>query len=329
MPDGLLQLQAHELHQHLAGPTLIRLKGRRDDVLFVSVLLHGNETTGWDAIRELLTNSDELPRKLYLFIGNVAAAAEGLRHLNGQVDFNRIWKVNEITAESKMAAQLMAELDDMPLFAAVDIHNNTGLNPHYGCINKLEREFFHLATLFSRTVVYFRTPDSVLSLAMSALCPATTLECGKAGDKHGTAHAKEYLHACLHLQNFPEHDVAEHDIDIFHTVATVKVPEGIEFGIEQPKAKLNFIGNMDRLNFQELKAGTVLGHVNCGKSPCLEAINEAGEDVVEQYFSSEKGVLRFSVPLMPSMITLDEDIIRQDCLCYLMERLDYHTLKPE
>jgi gamma-glutamyl:cysteine ligase YbdK (ATP-grasp superfamily)/succinylglutamate desuccinylase len=329
IPEGLLELQSHELYQHLEGPTLIRLKGRRDDVLFVSVLLHGNETTGWDAIRSLLSDSDELPRSLYLFIGNVAAAAEGLRHLKGQVDFNRIWKDSEKTPESEMAGQLLAELKDAPLFAALDVHNNTGINPHYGCINKLEREFFHLATLFSRTVVYFRRPDSVLSLALAELCPATTIECGKAGDKRGTEHAREFIHACLHLQAFPDHDVAEHDIDVFHTVATVKIPEEVEFGIEEPGSRLNFIGNMDHLNFQELEAGTVLGHVNCGKSPCLYAINEDGVDVAKHYFSSEKGILRFAVPLMPSMITLDKEIIRQDCLCYLMERLDYHTLKPE
>ena len=26
--------------------------------------------------------------------------------------------------------------------------------------------------------------------------------------------------------------------------------------------------------------------------------------------------------MMPAMLTLDENIIRQDCLCYLMERMD-------
>ncbi|MCK5721034.1 MAG: hypothetical protein KAI84_00720, partial [Gammaproteobacteria bacterium] len=85
--------------------------------------------------------------------------------------------------------------------------------------------------------------------------------------------------------------------------------------------------NMDRLNFQEITPGTVLAHVNCGDTACLRAINEEGDDVFEEYFSSEKGVLRFSVALMPSMLTLNEHIIRQDCLCYLMERLDYHKVK--
>lgn len=331
IPEGLLQTKASELHQHLSGPTLIRLQGKRKDVLFVSVLLHGNETTGWDAIRELLLNNESstLPRCLYLFIGNVAAAAEGLRVLDGQQDYNRIWKKDNETAEGKVAAELLEILSFVPLFAAIDIHNNTGLNPHYACINELDKRFLHLATLFSRTVVYFRRPDSVLSLALSKLCPATTVECGKAEDLQGMEHAKKYIHACFHLQDFPSHDVAEHDIDVFHTVATVKLLDGVDFGIENPAAKLNFIGNMDRLNFQELLAGTILAHINCGDISYLQAINEKGDDVVEEYFSHENGTLRFSTPLMPSMLTLDEQIIRQDCLCYLMERLDFHKLKQE
>ena len=117
--------------------------------------------------------------------------------------------------------------------------------------------------------------------------------------------------------------------DVFHTVATVKVADGVDFGIEKTSATLNFIGNMDRLNFQEIAAGTILAHVNCTDTASLLAINEEGNDVVKEYFSCEKGILRFLVPLMPSMLTLDEKIIRQDCLCYLMERLDYHKLKQE
>jgi len=40
------------------------------------------------------------------------------------------------------------------VFASVDIHNNTGLNPHYGCVTALRHASLHLAAMFSRTVVY-------------------------------------------------------------------------------------------------------------------------------------------------------------------------------
>jgi len=35
-----------------------------------------------------------------------------------------------------------------------------------------------------------------------------------------------------------------------------------------------------------------------------------------------EGELRTRVPVMPSMLTRKLDVIRADCLCYLMERLD-------
>ncbi|MCW8949360.1 MAG: peptidase M14, partial [Sedimenticola sp.] len=79
LPDGLLSLQAHELASALGGPTLIHLQGRQTPALFISILMHGNETTGWEAMRQLLGQylvgggNRELPRSLSLFIGNVTA----------------------------------------------------------------------------------------------------------------------------------------------------------------------------------------------------------------------------------------------------------------
>ncbi|MFN5977756.1 MAG: peptidase M14, partial [Pseudanabaena sp.] len=53
LPDGLLDLESDQLYKILERPTLIHLEGDRQPPLFVSVLLHGNETTSWLAIREL------------------------------------------------------------------------------------------------------------------------------------------------------------------------------------------------------------------------------------------------------------------------------------
>ena len=38
-------------------------------------------------------------------------------------------------------------------------------------------------------------------------------------------------------------------------------------------------------------------------------------------FPIQGGVLRLQRAAMPPMLTLDERVVRQDCLCYLMERL--------
>ncbi|MFZ3041956.1 MAG: hypothetical protein WA108_09235 [Thiobacillus sp.] len=34
-----------------------------------------------------------------------------------------------------------------------------------------------------------------------------------------------------------------------------------------------------------------------------------------------RGEITLRKPLMPAMLTRDEQVIRQDCLCYLMERI--------
>lgn len=321
IPDGLLSLPVGRLHEMLEGPTLIHLPGRHPEPLFVSVLLHGNEDTGWEAMRMLLQHyqGKELPRALSLFIGNIDAARMGARHLEGQPDYNRIWKGNG-TEEHRMAQQVLEIMRERQVFASIDIHNNTGLNPHYACINVLAQPFLQLATLFSRTIVYFTKPDTVQSRAFSRLCPAVTVECGKAGESHNTEHAIRFIEGALHLAQFPEHGVPASDYDLYHTVAIVKVPHGTRFSFHDESADLLFSGDLDHMNFRELPARTQLARVG-GDGGRLEAWDEGGVDIAERYFEQENGLLYTRLPVMPSMLTLNEEVIRQDCLCYLMERL--------
>jgi hypothetical protein len=325
MPDGLVELGARELNGKLSGPTLIHLPGRQHEPLFVSVLLHGNEDTGWEAVKRLLKKYEggELPRALSLFIGNISAAARGQRRLDGQTDYNRIWGEGD-SPEHAMARQVLEAMQQRGVYAAIDIHNNTGRNPHYACINRLATPFFHMATLFGRTVVYFTKPDSVLSMAFADLCPATTLECGQAGQEAGIEHAMEYVDACLHLAQIPEHPVAPGDIHLFHTMAIIKLPDEVSFSFDgATEVDISFTPDLDSLNFRELPAGTCIGRLNSDKSGVLQAWNEQGVDVCNNYFEVVDGDIRLKRAVMPSMLTLDERIIRQDCLCYFMERLEF------
>jgi len=327
IPAGLLTAQADELQNLLGGPTLIHLTGRRDDTLFVSTLLHGNEDTGWLALQALLQKqaAHGLPRNLSLFIGNVASAQQHLRRLEHQPDYNRVWPgaADDGTPEHALMREVMAQMTGRKLFASVDIHNNTGLNPHYACINRLEQPFFHLATLFSRTVVYFVRPLGVQSSAFAPLCPAVTLECGKSGSADSVEHALGFLDACLHLAHFPEHAVAPHDMDLFHTVATVKIADSTQFGFGPGPGALRLDAALDHMNFRELSPGTRFGQLAMDSLACLDVRDETGRDVAERYFSAHRGELVTRLPIMPAMLTRDELVIRQDCLCYLMERLAY------
>lgn len=331
IPEGLLECEAPQLHRILEGPTLIHLPGRQPEPLFVSVLLHGNEITGWDTMRGLLRDyrGKTLPRALSLFIGNVHAARQGVRHLEDQPDFNRVWRGDGEGPEYVMVRQILEQMRERGVFASIDIHNNTGRNPHYACVNRLSAPYFHLATLFSRTVVYFLQPDTVQSRAFSRLCPAVTVECGKPGDRFGVAHAREFVDAALHLNHMPQHPIATRDIDLFHTIATVKLNDGISVGIDDDSADVSFIPGLDQLNFRELEPNTTLARVNNAHTRPFLAWTEDGDEIAERYFHVQGDELRTRLPMMPSMLTLDLDIMRQDCVCYLMERLDIKTLQAQ
>jgi succinylglutamate desuccinylase len=328
LPPGLLDLPAARLGEVLPGPALIHLPGRRIPPLFVSVLLHGNEDTGWLAAQSVLKKyaGAELPRALSLFIGNVEAARTGLRRLDGQPDYNRVWPGSDEAvhlAEAAMMQQVVDAMRARGVFASIDIHNNTGLNPHYACVNRLNDAFLHLATLFSRIVVYFIRPRGVQSAAFAELCPAVTVECGRPGTPGSVEHAAAFMEACLHLSEFPVHPVAPHDVDLYHTVATVKVPEAVSFGFAAPHAEIDFVPELDHYNFRELDRGELLGRVRPGSPARLQVLDEDGVDIGDHLFDYHQGGIALRQKLMPAMLTRDARVIRQDCLCYLMERIPY------
>jgi succinylglutamate desuccinylase len=328
LPAGLLERPASALHLEFDGPAMITLRGQRERPLVVSVLQHGNEITGWEAVRRLLKSHyqhDELPRTLVILIGNPRAAKHRLRRLDEQPDFNRCWPGgNGVDPDY---AQLFRRIHDRLLqlrpLACIDIHNNTGLNPHYAAVNRIRSDYLRLASLFSSKVVYFTMPGGTLSHSMSEFCPALTLECGQAGETHGTDHSLAFLETCLHLEEIPLSPVDADAVHLFHMVATVKVRDDVLFGFGPVPADLMFRENLDQFNFCELPAGTSFGSLNNGVAPPLRAVDTEGLEVTDRYFRFDQGEIRTQREVMPSMLTLDRRVIQQDCLCYLMERIHF------
>jgi hypothetical protein len=325
VPDALLDVRVRDVANVLPEPTLIHLDGARRPGLFVSALLHGDESVGLVAVQQLLRRYADraLPRALSIFVGNVAAARAGVRRLPQQRDFNRAWPGGDFRDGDEVALlrQVFAAMQQRGVFASVDLHNNTGLNPHYACVNRLDGAFLQLATLFSRTVVHFVEPRGVQSSAFAALCPAVALECGRPGDAEGEARVADLLEAVLHLSEVPQHAPAASDIDLFHTVAIAKVPAAVTLSFDGSPADLVFRADLDHLNFSELPAGTSLAQVRNRNDAPLTVVADDGSNRWQDFFAIRDGELVLRQPLMPAMLTRSVAAVRQDCLCYLMERL--------
>ncbi len=325
LPEGLLETEPETVHNHIEEATLVHLSGRRKQPLFISVLLHGNEPTGFYALQRLLQKYQDkpLPRSISLFFGNVNAAKYKVRHLENQPDFNRIWPGGKLpeSAESRMIGQIYEAVLELKPLACIDIHNNTGTNPHYACISKLDNRFLQLAALFGKLVVYFSNPKGVQSIAFTEHFPSITLECGRPDQQYGIDHAFEFLNSCLNLEHLSETAKFAHDLDIYRSVAQIKINPDVSISFNDTNADLFLYRDLDTMNFIEAAPGTGIGKINRHKVLPIRATNDNGEIVTEKYFQNIHDELQFKTAIMPSMLTLDEKIIEQDCLCYLMEKM--------
>lgn len=329
LPDDLLGVPARHLWQHLPGPSLFDIPGRDPRPLFASVLLHGNEDTGWTAIRKVLSEhrrqGRDLGRRLLLFVGNIAAAKANVRTLDTQTDYNRTWPGTRFpeAPEAALMCEVVERVAAERPFASIDIHNNTGNNPFYACVNRLGERHLHLARLFSRQVVFFTRPVGVQSAAMARLCPAVTVECGLPGSEAAAGHAAGFIEAALSIDHLPETPVPDHDLDLMQTAVIVRVPVDATFSYDGADADFRFISDIDRLNFSELPAGTLFGHLGGAGDRQLTVVPGGEFDTdPASYLGYEKNAIRLARNAIPAMLTRDPRAVRLDCLGYLMHRID-------
>jgi len=326
LANEFLNIDYQSLSELFDAPTLVKIKGDKSPPLFVSILLHGNEYSGLIIMQKILEKYHQegafkLPRSVWLFIGNINAAKEGLRTLDNELDFNRAWagtpQPNHPTA--KLIEEVMRHITTDGLFAALDLHNNTGKNPHYGCISMVNEPNKYLASFFNHIAMVFKSPKGVSTMAFDAICPAMTLECATPGNPLAISKAVMLIDDLMHMDHFPHKPLPSHDLQLVQNSATVSISQNISFGFEDEERAfdLTIVKNFDRHNFTTLKAGEVFAHSKVLNPIKVTATN--GEDITDKLINNDKGAISLKLSLMPAMITLDKRIITQDCLCYLLE----------
>lgn len=329
VPEALFSARVEDLASLLDGPTIVAMPGLKEPPVFVSTLLHGNEHTGFLTMQRLLNqyrvSRKPWPRTTYWLIGNVEAAAQNHRHLVHQPDFNRIWRGGP-TKLAQGAQELAQLFSRSKLFANIDIHNNTGKNPHYACVSQAHQDHFYLASLFGRTAVFFRSPSTTQSVVFSEFAPSVTIECGLNANPRGVRQAVEFVDSVLRLDHFPTSSHVE--LDLFQTVARIMVPQGASVGFNvNEEVDFLFRADLDDLNFQVLPRGTTLGRSHSNLELDVEPIE--GMELLD-WLTYQNGNILTNAEVIPSMFSKDERVIRQDCLGYIMQRLKFEkgNIKP-
>ncbi|MGH1469190.1 MAG: succinylglutamate desuccinylase [Bdellovibrionales bacterium] len=321
IPKEILTVAPDEIKKVFKKPSIIRIEGRKTQPLFLSLFLHGNETTGFYVLQKLTQHliTSKLNRTLIIFVGNVHAAEKNLRFLPEQKDFNRIWEDGD-SKEHLLSKSVMSYLQKEDLFACVDIHNNTGANPLYSCISNLHPEHIYLGSLFSKTLVYFTNPSNALSCKFSSTTPSVTIECGKSGKQLGIEKAFQFVLDVQQLEDL-NHTLPKGDVSIFHTIGQIKLLPKVEFGFAPDNKKLTFPESFEQLNFNSLPKGFFFAaYYNSEKKP-FEVFDEENNKTFENYFKIEDNSIFTKKEFYASMFTKDLKVIKQDCLGYIMEKL--------
>ncbi len=323
LPPELTTVSARDLHRVLPGPTLIHLPGVMREPVFVSALLHGNEDAGLLALQSVLSShaGRVLPRALSIFIGNVQAAEANVRRLDHQPDFNRIWSSAQPQTEyERMAATVVQIMRRRGVHVTLDLHNNSGRNPLYSCVNATDAQHLRLAGLFSPLAVLLHSRSS-LGAAFTPICPTVSCECGEIGNAGGVLRAAALIEQCLTSSRAHREAIDASAVDVFQVFAVLKVAESLTLGCDDDGADICLVSDIEALNFRALAAGHVLATTasRLDIEP-LQAFHPSGE-AIEGLLVHDGAKVRLAIDAVAAMLTRDVRAIRQDCLGYLMRRV--------
>ena len=328
LPDGFFDISSANIRSLFPNPTLIHLDGKDPNFLFISILLHGNEYTGLKVMQKILAEqAQDLPRSILMFIGNVRATEANRRYLPDQVDYNRCWPGTELeaSATSQMMQRIVEIAHGLPLFAAIDIHNNTGKNPHYACITDPNMQNQNLAARFNRVGMVFNH-RGVSTMAFDGICPAITLECGLPGDPQGIEHACRFVEGMLTLDELPQSQPTRHALHLVESHLTLNIPEDVSFAFDPVSdVDLRFEHDFEDRNFTLFDPHQVFGYTRVERP--LSITDTDGHDVTDEILRVEEGKIYLNNTLMPAMITRDRLVIRQDCLCHLLQDYLHHEVE--
>ena len=325
LDDELLDLDEASLLRALGRPTLIRIPGEgTQPPRALSVLLHGDESTGLQAVHRVLRHRRRYPFDLYVVIGNVQAALAppgfAFRYLDDQEDFNRVWGLDSPATDQRRAADaILTELRAAAPESVIDIHNNTGDNPFYAILTRVEPRSLTLATLFTTTILRWDLEAATMMEALNDVATTAAVECGLPGRPESLAFAIDGVRRYLAAP--PLNDagaVADHDLLGGLVKVTVDPAARFRFGgLLDADHDLVLRPDADVHNFVEVPTGHVLGAIHPGAPLPLRAVDARGRDVTAEHLAVADGEVALRRTSVPVMMTRTVAATRKDCLFYL------------
>ena len=130
------------------------------------------------------------------------------------------------------------------------------------------------------------------------------------------------------MSEIPDHPVPDGDLHLFHTLATIRITPRSTFEFRSPDTNhdqtavdLWLRPDLDLLNFQELSAGQVWGWSQVTPHLPVTAGDQHLNNCTDEFLCRQQTAIQLTRPAIPAMLTCDAQVVRQDCLGYLMEQI--------
>ncbi len=329
LPSFFFDINQKNVLEHLQGMSLIFHAGNYENTVLVSTMLHGNETSGLDILKKFLKKIEGIEDRpnILILLGNPKAFHENKRFIQGQLDHNRIWTTKESRPDNLTAQKAINHFIEHDFLCAVDIHNNTGKNPIFCCVNRLDKKTLGLAQMFGTDVLFFEDPETALSTFMGRFCPSMAIECGLSGDEFGIERATKFLTEVVKIRT--KEDLIEHKFkkNIFKSFGKFTLPIDTEVSFIRrdflPTEKnkgVYFFDDLEGYNLKLVPEGTHFGFL-FGEKSQVESFTDFGEDIFSKYFEIKDNKIISKISFYAAMVTKDVAVAKADCFFYFLNKV--------
>jgi hypothetical protein len=314
----------------LTGPTVIDITGDDEDKCRVfTTLLHGDEPSGLIAMHRWLTAHDKLPvptTHVRFIICSVEAATMSpifsRRYLDGGKDINRCFSDDDTENCGFCRRALLIEqaIKEVTPEIVVDLHNCAGSGPAFAVAPIITPETLSITSYFCQTIILSGLQLGTL-MEQKFDCPMITVKCGGSTDEQSHHVAYEGLKQ-LTLNKESKNFQQNRSVDIIYKPLrlVLKPNTGLSYGDhDEGFTGVCIKSNIEQLNYGISREDQMLGWVDDKGLNNFELINEHGNNVISDYFSCQKNILRCAVDLRIFMATDKKAIALNDCLFYVVK----------
>lgn len=320
-PDEIGDTWLDFLHQ-LTGPTWIDIKGKDTSrSRAIVTLLHGNEPSGFKAVHRMLADGIVPATNLGIFLASVNAASLqppfSHRFLPEEMDMNRCFNPPFDTDQRKLAAALLEKLAQTNPEAVIDAHNTSAHSQVFAVATNDRPSILQLTGMFTRKLVVLDLQLGTL-IEQQGFGPVITVEFGGVMDPRADRMALETLHNFAISSTL--FDTEPPPISILRHPHRLEIDPGYELHYSstlEDNADITIFNTIDQLNFSRIEAGTQIGWSGPRGLAGLRINSADGDDLLDDYFRVQDGLIVTTRPVTLFMATTDAYIARKDCLLYL------------